>query len=700
MRSFIRLRHFIAALPMLSSPSIGTPVSLVNPSFESERNPAADGAFSQGSLVPSGWSVIATDNTSAVASQVAVGFKDIVPADPAAGTLPTPQALNLKAGAAIGQITALPWAGLQVGAVLTLTVAVGDRSASPPIWPDESFFGFSEDLAGSGGIPSAAPGSATSLNPNWITGIVARTPALTAPPTGIDSGTMGDVTLTHTVVAADLLRPGNVGIFIASIGQADSTALGTASSAASQAFFDHVRLDSTAAVNPPVATGPNIIFYFMDDMRWDVAGFTGNKIITTPNIDSLASQGMIFENAFTTTPICMSSRACVFMGQHMARHKITTFGGTLSAAKWANSYPARLDAAGYYLGFIGKHGLGDFVEQAATYDFNRSYEGQGKYINQTIKGEDDGGRHLNVFEGDLVVGNHSAPFNTTGFLEKWAALPGTKPPFCLQVSWKSSHAIDGNIEDPYPEDPVYSPLYESSMIPHARTDTQGQFDALPAFMKTDQNYLRWTYRFDTEAKFQKNVKDHHRLIHGVDVEIGRIRQRLEELGIADNTIIIFGSDHGVFLGERHFADKWTIHEESARVPLIIYDPRLPTAKRGVRASQMALNLDIPATILDYAGLPSPVDMQGRSLRPIIEGPPPADWRTEYLHDQPPSVYPSRGVRTENFVYTRYTADGNYEQLYDVTLDPWQRTNLASDPRYTSIKTALSAKTDLLYTQAQ
>lgn len=674
------------------------PVSLVNSSFEADRNPSADGAFAQGSVVPNGWSAIATDNTSTAATQTAVGFKDIMPADPAVGSSPTPQALSLKAGAAIGQVTTIPWSSLQAGATLTLTVAVGDRSTGTT-WADESFFGLSEGLAGTAGIPSAAPGSATSLNPNWITQIVARTPALAAPPTGIDSGTMGNVMLTHTVVAADLLRPGNVGIFLASIGQAGSTALGTISSAAAQAFFDHVRLDSSAAP-PPVATGPNIIFLFMDDMRWDVAGFTGNKIITTPNLDSLATQGVIFETAFTTTPICMSSRACVFMGQHMARHGITTFAQAISATNWQNSYPSRLDAAGYYLGFIGKHGLGNFTAQTSTYDFDRSYEGQGAYINQTIKGEDDGGRHLNVFEGDLVVGNHTAPYNTTGFLENWAALPGTKPPFCLQVSWKSSHARDGNIADPYPEDPAYSPLYESSTIPHARTDTQGQFDALPGFMKTSENYLRWTYRFDTEAKFQKNVKDHHRLIHGVDVEIGRIRQRLVELGIADNTIIIFGSDHGVFFGERHLADKWTLHEESARVPLVIYDPRLPAAKRGVRASQMVLNLDIPATILDYAGVSQPGVMQGRSLRPIMENTPPADWRTEYFHEHPNVIYASRGVRTENFVYTRYTSQGNYEQLYDVTLDPWERTNLAADPRYASIKATLSARTDLLFSQAQ
>ncbi len=159
---------------------------------------------------------------------------------------------------------------------------------------------------------------------------------------------------------------------------------------------------------------PNLLFLFMDDMRWDAAGFAGNKVITTPNMDTLAENGTVFEQAFTTTAICMSSRACLFMGQHMARHGITNFGRNLSSTKWANSYPDRLDDAGYYMGFIGKHGLGsNFTGLYGTYDFDKGWNGQGSYVNMTIDGESAAGRHVTEFVGDLAlefVGGCRRPF--------------------------------------------------------------------------------------------------------------------------------------------------------------------------------------------------------------------------------------------------------------------------------------------------
>lgn len=164
---------------------------------------------------------------------------------------------------------------------------------------------------------------------------------------------------------------------------------------------------------------PNILFFFLDDMRWDAAGFTGNKVITTPNMDTLASQGTVFENAFTTTAICMVSRACVFMGQHMQRHGISGFNQNLSVSKWADSYPDQLDDAGYYMGFIGKQGLGNgFTGLYGTYDFDKGYNGQGSYFNQTIDGESANGRHISKFMGDLAIefiGNATDPVkNTSG----------------------------------------------------------------------------------------------------------------------------------------------------------------------------------------------------------------------------------------------------------------------------------------------
>jgi arylsulfatase A-like enzyme len=453
-----------------------------------------------------------------------------------------------------------------------------------------------------------------------------------------------------------------------------------------------------------VSGRPNILFLFLDDMRWDAAGFTGNSVITTPHMDSVATHGTIFENAFTTTSICGPSRASVFTGQHMARHGVITVQkGTYTAENWANSYPAQLDADGYYMGFIGKHGHGPgFTGLFGTYDFNKGYDYQGSYFNQVIDGESAGGRHLTKFMGDLAI----------EFLRD-AADPAKNPtaaPFCLQISFKSPH-------NPLQPDPAYDSLYSDDTIAHAKTDTQAQFDDLPSFIKSTNaaGTSGWISEFSTEQKYQDNTKKYYRLVHGVDVQIGRILAALDNPNgdgdnsdsVTNNTIIILGSDNGYFHGERHQIGKWYIQEESIRVPLVIYDPRLPAALQGQRVSQMALNLDIPATILDYAGVSQPTVMQGRSLRPIVEGAPPADWRTVFLHDHPAiaTVFKNEGVRTESFSYTRYPDNGypndpEAVQLYDVTVDPYQRTNLANDPRYASKKAELDALTTQLKEEAK
>lgn len=448
---------------------------------------------------------------------------------------------------------------------------------------------------------------------------------------------------------------------------------------------------------------PNVLFFFLDDMRWDAAGFTGNSVITTPNMDALAEGGTIFENAFTTTAICMVSRASVFTGQHMQRHGITGFNQNLSAAKWANAYPARLDAAGYYMGFIGKQGLGNgFTGLYGTYDFDKGYNGQGSYFNMTIDGEAANGRHISRFMGDLAVefiGDVADPGKNA-----------SSAPFCLQVSWKAPHVQDGS-NDPFQNDPAYDSLYASDTIPLAKTDTQEQFDGNFSIFQGGEGTSRWNTRFGTPEKQQENTKKHHRLIHGVDVQIGRILAALDDPNgdgdpsdsLTANTVVILSSDHGFFLGERHQAGKWYIQEESIRVPMVVMDPRLPASQKGKRLSQMVLNIDIPATILDYAGVTFPSVMQGRSMKPLVEANPPSDWRTAFLHDHPAvggGVYRNEGVRTESFSYTRYPNNGNLKQLYDITVDPYQRTNLAQDPRYATKVTEMDALTNQLKSEAQ
>ena len=149
-------------------------------------------------------------------------------------------------------------------------------------------------------------------------------------------------------------------------------------------------------------------------------------------------------------------------------------------------------------------------------------------------------------------------------------------------------------------------------IPLPKTAEEAYYKELPAFLRDSEGHRRWGWRFATPTAYQEAVKGYYRLITGIDRVVGRIRSELAARGLADNTVIVYMSDNGYFLGERGLADKWYMYEESIRVPLIIYDPRLPADRRGQRRSEMALNIDVAPTFLDLADIRVPHEMQGRN----------------------------------------------------------------------------------------
>jgi alpha-L-rhamnosidase len=208
------------------------------------------------------------------------------------------------------------------------------------------------------------------------------------------------------------------------------------------------------------------------------------------------------------------------------------------------------------------------------------------------------------------------------------------------------------------------------------------FEALPEFLRTSEARRRWEIRFSTPEKFQESVKSYYRLIYGVDVVIGRIRELLRQLGFDDNTVLILIGDNGFFLGEYALAGKWFPYEESIRVPLVVFDPRAGKKLRGRILSQMALNVDIAPTILELAGVKTPEQMQGCSLVPLLKGKKPK-WRTEFFYEHPfehKTIAKSVGLRTQDYMHIRYT-DYNYEELYDLKHDPAEKTNLAKNEKY-------------------
>jgi arylsulfatase A-like enzyme len=209
---------------------------------------------------------------------------------------------------------------------------------------------------------------------------------------------------------------------------------------------------------------------------------------------------------------------------------------------------------------------------------------------------------------------------------------GKGKPFCLSVSFKAPHIEDGDPRQFIPDSADLG-LYANATMPISPNSEPAFFNALPPFLKDPNTELRlrWGLEFNTPTKYQESMKNYYRLISGVDHVVGRIRAKLAAMGVAGNTVIIYTADNGFFAGDRGYSGKWLSHDPSIRVPLIVYDPRLAQAKKGVHRKEMALNIDVAATLLSLGGVPAPVTMQGRDLMGLINGTT-KNWRSEYLHD--------------------------------------------------------------------
>lgn len=407
---------------------------------------------------------------------------------------------------------------------------------------------------------------------------------------------------------------------------------------------------------------PNIIFFLADDLRWDALGCTGNPVIQTPAIDALAEGGVRFTNAFVTTSICAVSRASYFTGQFESRHRIAGFGTPLTPEQWADTYPAILRKAGYRTGFIGKWGLGGDMPENEFDDW-AGYPGQGKYF------EKDDPKHLTVKLGEKAL----------QFVESSAG----KGPFQLSVSFKAPHVEDADPKQFLP-DPQFDNLYTGVKVPVPPTATDAAFNAMPPFIQDSEARKRWDKRFPNPEKHQDSVKNYYRLINGIDRVVGLVMAKLDELKIRDNTVVIFSSDNGFFLGEHGLAGKWFPYQESIRIPMIIHDPRLPKSRRGQTADPFALNIDVTATILELAGAKIPEACQGRSLLPFVHGKSPK-WRQDFFyehHFEHPRIVQSEAVVNRQWKYIRYINETPpYEELFDLQADPFEAHDLASDKKH-------------------
>ena len=419
------------------------------------------------------------------------------------------------------------------------------------------------------------------------------------------------------------------------------------------------------------AERPNIVFFFADDQTTSTLGCYGNEVIQTPNIDRLARHGTRFENAFVSHSICWVSRTTILTGL-TGRGYATPGNLDLARPETVDKlYTDLLRDQGYRTGYFGKwHAR--MPKGFRREDHFDEFEAIGR--NPFYKKQADGSlRH----ETELIVDRG---------IEFLKSQPQDKP-FALNLWFNACHAEDSDRRPgighfPWPR--AVDGMYEDVTIAPPRLNDPAIFESQPEFLKTTINRERFFWRWNTDDKYQTNIRAYYRMVSGIDGAIGRFMKALDEAGLADNTIVVYSADNGYYMGNRGFAGKWSHYDDALRVPMIIHDPRVAESERGQVVDAIALNLDLPSTFLDWADAEIPPRYQGRSLRPLVEGKTPADWRQESFHEHfaVRSRIPAfEGLRGHRFKYVRYIDHGHREFLHDLKHDPDELVNLADNPEY-------------------
>lgn len=449
-----------------------------------------------------------------------------------------------------------------------------------------------------------------------------------------------------------------------------------------------VLLQPGAAQNQPATKRPNIVFIMTDDHAAHAISAYGSRINKTPNIDRLAKEGMKFENCFVTNSICTPSRAAILTGKYSHLNGVPVFNHIDSSQPMLQKY---LQQAGYHTGMVGKWHLGGNNPnrpddgKPTGFDYWNILPGQGAYFDPVMieMGER---KKLTGYATDIITDI------AIDFIKK---RPQDKP-FFLMYHHKAPHRN-------WQPDEKYRKQFENIVIPEPATfndDYKGKSDAsrqATNHIDTDLNdndlKMKPPEGLSGQAlkkwKYQRYMRDYLACVQSVDDNVGRFLDWLDKNGLAENTIVIYTSDQGFFLGEHNMYDKRFMYEESLRMPFLIRWPG--KIKPGSRSKGMILNVDFAPTMLDAAGVKTPVDMQGRSFLSLLEGKTPRDWRTamyyRYYHPGHHNVAAHYGIRTDRYKLIYFNKLDQWE-LYDLRKDPRETRNVYNDPAYAKIVEAL------------
>ncbi|MBP3203266.1 MAG: sulfatase [Bacteroidales bacterium] len=518
----------------------------------------------------------------------------------------------------------------------------------------------------------------------------------------------------------------------------------------SQLLLALTGMASAAACNTSqkAPEGPlNVVYIMCDDHSYQTISAYDRRFMETPNIDRLAAEGARFTNSFVANSLSGPSRACMLTGKHSHKNGFTNnehgiFDGS------QQTLPKLLQAGGYQTAMVGKWHL---VSDPTGFDYWDILTGQGDYYNPVF-----------IRGGEKLVRQGYSTDITTDVALDWMDSRDKEKPFCLFLHYKAPHrSWMPDLQDLGAFDDVTFPLPETFYDDYATrqaaalqemsilsdmnvvydlkmADKEGEIhtpenlplenygrdlyrrdlapgELVPGRMNAEQQ-AAWDAYYDPliaqfkkerlsgkalyEWKYQRYMRDYCSVIRSVDRNVGRVYKYLADNGLLDNTLVIYTSDQGFYMGEHGYFDKRFMYEESFRTPLVV---RLPGGKPLGDIGEFVQNIDYAPTILEAAGLDIPEDIQGQSLMPLLEGKHPKDWRKSlyyhyYEYPAEHSVRRHYGVRTERYSLMHFYNDIDEWELFDLQEDPMQLHNLYGEPGTEELTAELMAELKRLQVQ--
>jgi N-acetylglucosamine-6-sulfatase len=427
---------------------------------------------------------------------------------------------------------------------------------------------------------------------------------------------------------------------------------------------------------------PDVVFILLDDLRWDALSFLDHPYVETPHIDKLRAQGAWMENTFVTTSICCPSRATFLTGTYASRHGVIDNETSEYVPEITPPVSKYLQEIGYQTAMIGKWHMGFSGKPRPYFDEWLSFDGQGKYFDPEFIYTDGTRENVKGYTTDILTDR------AIDFIERQ---PRERPYF-LMLSHKAVH-------EPFRPAPRHKNAFGARTMDPEPVSWEDTFEGKPEWQRRQRvRDVRWDLRTreveeerlpDSIAlepwKNKKKYVDQLRCLAAVDDGVGRIMETLRGRGTLDNTLIVFTSDNGYFHMEHRRWDKRLAYEESLRIPMIVVYPN--KIKAGSTISQMVSNVDFAPTVLTYAGLEVPSQMQGRSMRPLFDGTA-TDWRDtvfyEYWTDLVHAIPSMIAVRGERFKLIQYPGIDDIDELYDLENDPHEMQNLALNPEHAQV----------------